>query len=262
MNNIRLSLPLLIAGIMAASPAFAQTPQKEANHAETDLDSRKGFGLAVRASTLGLGIEGIISLNQHFNLRAQGNFLNYDREIDEDGVKYQGKLKFQTLGVLADWHPFAGSFRVSGGAYNNGNKITLNADAACPASEPCEVGDLEITNDPTNPPRIDGEISFNSFSPYAGLGWGNAMKGGPIHFGLDIGVLFQGAPQFALAASGRANVRDTTQPNGPNNPRNNVDLASDPQVQQELRDEEMRAADESGEYKLYPVISLTLGYRF
>lgn len=216
------------------------------------------FAAAARASTLGAGVEVIYGLNDHFNLRGQMNFISLDRDLDEDGVNYKGKLDFQTFGVLADYHPFAGSFRISGGLFQNGNEIGLTA--SCPTG--CDVGDLTITSTGGTPAHLDGGVDFNSTAPYLGLGWGNAMAGGAWHFGFDIGVLFQGSPKVTLAASGTADVRDNTMPAGPGNPRMGVDAGTDPAVQKAVADEEQSAQADLDEFKLYPVLSFTLGYRF
>lgn len=240
------------------APVDAAEDETPVSDGDTERDSRKGLGIGLRAGTLGFGVEGIYSLSKYFNVRAQGNFFNYETEVDEDDVSYDGELDFKTLGLLVDWHPFKGSFRVTGGVYKNDNRIDLNA--TCP-NEGCEVGDLTITTTGNQDGRITGAVNFKSTSPYAGFGWGNAMKGWPVHFAFDIGVLFQGAPQFNLAATGTATVRDDTQPTGPNNPQQ-VNLATNQEVQRSLAEEEQTAQEEANEYELYPVITLTIGYRF
>lgn len=226
--------------------------------ADRERDSRRGLGIGLRASTLGLGVEGIVSLNKYFNLRGQYNFLDYDRTQKEDDIEFDAKLDFKTAGLLIDWHPFAGSFRFSGGYFQNKNNIGLRA--TCPGG--CDVGDdLTVTTNPGDSGQLTGGVHFKKNSPYAGLGWGNAMKGIPLHFGFDIGVLFQGAPQVDLAANGTATVRDNTQPTGPGNPRQ-VDLGTDPQVQQAVAEERANIQDDVKDFKMWPVISLTIGYRF
>lgn len=265
---------LALAGFALQLPAYAQgagaagtasTAEDEApvvdSASDRARDARRGFALAVRGSTLGLGAEAIVSLNPYFNLRGQYNFLNYDREQEEDDITYDGKLDFKTAGLLIDWHPFAGSFRFSGGYYQNKNQILLHA--TCPGG--CDVGDgandLTITTNPGDTGQINGGVHFKKNSPYAGFGWGNAMKGVPLHFGFDIGVLFQGAPQLDLAATGTATVQDNNQPTGPGNPRQ-VDLGSDPQVQQAVAEQRDKTQKDVDNFKMWPVISLTLGYRF
>lgn len=246
------------AGEQAAPDAAAAEEEDQMfvdEDAERERRERKGLGVAVRASTLGFGVEVIKSVSTRVNLRVQYNGFNYSKDVDDSDITYQGKLKWQTYGLLADWHPFKGSFRLSGGAYHNGNKIGLSA--SCPNG--CDVGDdTKITSTGPNPATITGDVRFKSLSPYLGFGWGNAMKGWPLHFGFDIGVLFQGSPKIDLAATGNATVTD--KPSGTTTgPK---DIGSDPTVQAEVIKEEKQAQDDSSQFKLWPVISFTIGYRF
>ncbi len=222
--------------------------------ADKERENRAGIAVAARLSTLGFGVELIKSINKRVNLRAQGNFFDINQDIDEDDINYDAKLKLKTFGLLADFHPFAGSFRITAGGYSNGNKVGLKA--TCKTE--CEVGDLTISDDPNSADdaRLFGGIKFKSFAPYVGLGFGNAMRGWPVHFGVDVGVLLQGSPKINLGAAGSARVTDE---NGNTTTEN---LSTNADVQAALREEEANAEDDSKEFKYYPVINFTLGYRF
>lgn len=224
---------------------------------QKERDARKGVAVAGRVSTLGLGVELITSVHKRVNLRLQGNFFDINKSVDEDDINYDGKLKLQTLGLLADFHPFAGGFRMTAGGYQNGNKVGLNAKC----KTECEVGDLTISNDPNagDDGRLFGRIKFQSLAPYLGLGFGNAMRGSPLHFGIDIGVLLQGSPKINLGAAGTALIRET---DDPNSQPMRVNLAENADVQNALRAEARNAEDDAKEFKYYPVINFTVGYRF
>lgn len=272
MKNLRMPLAVIV-GLFACSSAFAQTdatapaaPAPAAEEAAPVVDSgsgSRGLGVGIRASTLGAGVELIYNINRNLNLRGQANFISLSRSMKEDGVDYDGKLDFQTFGVLADYHPFAGSFRITGGLYQNGNEIGMQA--SCPPPNGCEVGDVIIRSDTsgTGPSgqagMLTGKIDFNSTAPYLGIGWGNAMKGSALHFGFDIGVLFQGSPKVDLAADGDATVQSVNPP-GPQSA--SQDIGSNGTVQTEVADEEQRLQGDVNEFKLFPVIAFTLGYRF
>ncbi len=213
------------------------------------------MALAARISTLGFGVEAITKLNKRLNVRVQGNFFSYSDSIKESDVDYEGKLKLNTLGALIDIHPFAGGLRLTAGGFSNGNKIDLAA--SCKMGSECEVGDVTVSSDSSSSdPRVFGRAKFKSFAPYVGLGYGNAMKGFPFHFAFDIGVLVQGATQIDLGASGIARVTDNE--SGVTTTR---DLATDPDFQEQLQKESANAEDSAKEYKYYPVVSLTIGYR-
>ncbi len=237
----------------SALPTEATPPEATPAAAAESAAPARQLAVAARVSTLGLGAELIGSVHRLVNLRLQGNFFDYSQNIEEDGVDYDGKLKLQTFGLLADVHPFAGSFRLSGGLYQNGNQLDL--DASCRSE--CEVGDLTIVNNAGDNGRVFGGAKFNSLSPYLGLGFGNALRGSPLHFGFDVGVLLQGAPRITLGADGTATVRDNA--SGRTTREN---LATNREVQDALREEAINAEDDTQEFKYYPVANLTIGYRF
>ena len=237
----------------AAAPAEAAEPADPAASSSGSSGFR-GVGIGARISTLGAGLEAVFGLHERVNLRLQGNLFNYGDTLTEDDISYEGDLKLQTFGALLDIHPFAGGLRLTAGAFQNGNQIDL--EARCVTE--CEVGDLTISSaGPTDNPRIFGRADFKSFAPYFGLGYGNAMRGSPLHFAFDVGVLLQGSPRLRLDADGTATVTDND--TGATTTRN---LATDPEVQGELQDEARNAEDDAKEFKYYPVISLTIGYRF
>ncbi|MDO9453473.1 MAG: hypothetical protein Q7J29_11530 [Stagnimonas sp.] len=245
--------PATEAATLAEQQAREQEESFRDAREDAARDARKGFAIAARVSTLGLGIEAVTSIHKRVNLRVQGNLFNYDRSIKEDDVDYDGKLKLQTFGALVDFHPFAGGTRLSAGLYSNGNKVDLKA--SCKTE--CDVGDFTVSSNPGDNPQLFGGIDFKSVAPYVGFGYGNAMTGFPLHFAFDIGVLLQGSPKVNLNATGTATVTDND--TGTTTRRN---LATDPEFQSALADEERNAEDSSKEFKYYPVISFTLGYRF
>ena len=100
-------------------------------------------------------------------------------------------------------------------------------------------------------------MDFKKFAPYVGLGFGNAMVGSGLYGIFDIGVMFQGAPDVALAASGSATVTDS---NGLSRPV--LDLSSDPEVQDAVAQEQASLQDDLKDFKFYPVVNIGIGYRF
>ena len=242
------------ATTLAPTAAIDAAEPNEPATASSASSGFRGVGIGARISTLGAGLEAVFGLHERVNLRLQGNLFNYDDSLTEDDISYEGDLKLQTFGALLDIHPFAGGLRLTAGAFQNGNQIDL--EARCVTE--CEVGDLTISSaGPTDNPRIFGRADFKSFAPYFGLGYGNAMRGSPLHFAFDVGVLLQGSPRLSLDADGTATVTDND--TGATTTRN---LATDPEVQGELQDEARNAEDDAKEFKYYPVISLTIGYRF
>lgn len=208
------------------------------------------LAVGVTAGTAGIGGQLTTRLLPFVNLRGSIQGLGYNRSLSKDGIDYDGKLKLLTYGGFVDVYPFIKGPRLSAGLIGNANKVQLRA--SCPGS--CEVGDLTVTGDSA---RVDGRLGFRNVAPYLGLGFTNPMQGLPFFVGFDAGVMFHGKPKPKLAASGTGSVTD-----GSGNTRDNVDLATDPDVQTAIGDEEANLAADVNQYSLYPVIQLSLGWRF
>ncbi|GAA6173580.1 hypothetical protein NBRC116592_32500 [Colwellia sp. KU-HH00111] len=216
------------------------------------------LGLSLKGSTLGAGIELDYRINNRFNVRLQANGYNYDDDFEEDDISYVGELELSTQGLLLDWRPFAGNFRVTGGIYSNANQLTGTATDA--GEQSYDIGNVEYFSNPDNPLRVDANVDLGKSSAgYLGLGWGNAMPSGWM-FSVEVGVLLAGEPQVQIDASGSAQVYA----NGSYQVFD-VSDTSNPLVQElneNIRAEEQNLADDISGFKAYPVIALGVGYRF
>jgi len=195
------------------------------------------FGVAVKASTLGAGVELITRITPNINGRLGGNAFSYDYDGTESNIQYDLELDLRSVSAILDWHPFSGGFRLSGGVLLNNNEV--NAVATPTGSY--DIGG--ITYNAAQVGTLSGKIDFNSVAPYAGLGWGNAL-GKDKRWGLvfDLGVVFQGSPNVNLTANGTS--------------------AGDPAFLARLAQEEQELKDELDEYDMYPVVSLGVTYKF
>ena len=191
-----------------------------------------GFGLGVKAGTLGFGVEGTFGLSENLNLRTGINDYSYSQDETEGGIRYDGKLELSTIALLLDWHPFAGTFRLSAGLMNNKNALRLSATPTANQT----IGGTSYT--PADIGTLSGDVTFKSTAPYAGIGWGNAARRGRFGGVFEIGAMFQGKPKVSLRASGG--------------------LVS----QADLNAEAQEAQTDLDDFKIYPVISLGLSYRF
>lgn len=210
----------------------------------TDVALGAGLG------TLGFGLQGTIAVSPHLNVRLLAQTYDLDEDFEESGIDYNGTLNLESYGVLADIHPFAGSFYVSAGwlAHKNG----LDLKASCPTS--CDIGGTSYKSAPDG--QIKATVDLGDNAPYLGVGWGNAMQGGRVYAKLDLGVLFQEDPKASLTATGT--FQDT------NNPLIVVDTTN-PIFQNQVKNEEQdlqKELDDSGNLNLYPVINFSVGYRF
>jgi len=81
--------------------------------------------LGIRAGTLGGGIDLSYALSQRAAVRLNVDGYNRTQSSDQDDIRYDMKLKLQTVSLLGDWFPFANNFRISLARCFNGNKFTL-----------------------------------------------------------------------------------------------------------------------------------------
>ena len=212
---------------------------------QAQADVAVGVGL----STLGVGVQGTFGVNKYINLRLTASAASVDEDFEESGTNYKGTVDFSSYGLITDIHPFGGSFYLSAGYLAHDNNIDLKA--TCPQS--CDIDGQSYQIFPDG--QINAGIDFGSGAPYAGIGWGNAMQGGRIYAKFYIGVLFQDKPTVDLNVTG--SFRNT-----------NTDIivnTSDPVFQQEVANEEkalQKEINDADYSELYPVIGLSIGYRF
>lgn len=200
-------------------------------------NSLDGVALGVKAGMLGFGVEGDKVVSSKFSVRAGINYYSYSYDSVEADVDYSIDLDLQTVGVILDWHPFEGSFRLSGGVFHNGNEINMTAKS----NVTTDIGGIPYSAAELG--TLKGKIDFNSFAPYAGLGWNTSFKKDKgFGFIFELGALFQGSPEVDLSADGL--------------------LASDPTFLSNLAAEEADLQSALDSFKVFPVVSIGVNYRF
>ncbi|MDX8378753.1 MAG: hypothetical protein R8K48_01735 [Gallionella sp.] len=191
-----------------------------------------------KISTLGGGVEVAFPIMKSVDARIGLNTFSYNfNKSSTSGVSttnYAGKLNLQSLEALADWHPWAGSFRVSGGLIYNDNKLTLTALPG--AGGTFTAGGVAHTIGAGE--FVNATIGFNKIAPYLGIGWGRTPKNMGWSFTSDIGILFQGTPRVAVST----NIAGVT-------------AADKAQANADLNSSLKR-------FNIYPVVSAGIGYTF
>jgi hypothetical protein len=183
---------------------------------------------------LGAGLEVAKGFTPNFGVRAGFNYFTYGYDATESDVSYDLELELKNFAILADWHPFEGAFRLSGGILINGNGLTGQAKPTAPVA----IGnaDYDLTS-------VNLDISYNSVAPYFGLGWdttfGDADNWG---FAFDLGLIYSGSPDAGLNVSG---------------PDQN-----DPLLADDLNRERQELQNDLDTLKWWPVVSAGLVYQF
>jgi hypothetical protein len=202
---------------------------------------RAEVALGLKGGSLGIGADLTFPLvPDQLNARVNGNYFSYSTDQTYSNVDYDAKLKLNSLGVLIDWHAFSGKFRFSAGAYHNANKVTVNGKPS--AGSTYDFNGSTYTSAQVG--SLRGSADFNKFSPYLGIGGGNALaKNSRWTFVWDLGVLFSGAPKLGLSSTGGT-------------------LSSDPTFQANFESERRSAEDDANVANVWPVFAFGVAYKF
>lgn len=198
------------------------------------------YDVGANIGTLGIGPEvGMVIVPDKFALRLTTGFMSLNTSQTSSNMSYSGSLDLRNAVLLGDYHPFAGSFRLTGGLALNDNSIGLSAALA--AGQTYTVNGATYTagaNDHAN-----ASIGFNKIAPYLGFGFGSAGSDAGLHFMSDFGFMYMGAPNASLSIT-----------------------TSDPAAQSAAN--QYAAADQSqlnsdlNKFKWYPVAQISAVYRF
>lgn len=210
-------------GLLAASmPSFA-------------VDTAVGLTMG----TLGAGAEVTLGINENISMRGLFTTFSHDESLDADGADYEATLDLGGFGVMFDYYPFGGKFRLTTGLLKNNFEISGTARPTTPVA----IGDTGDTFGGNPNDRIELSIDGAGTTPYIGLGWGSpASEGSPFGFGVDVGFV-------------------------PMSPDVNVTLFTGNAVattvgQAAIDQEEENIRKDLSEVELWPVIQLKASYRF
>jgi hypothetical protein len=198
--------------------------------------SLSDVSVGLQVGTLGAGVVAAVPLTKDVAARIGVNGYNYNYNTTSNGVAYDGHLKLQSAEFFADWHPWGGSFRLTGGVLYNNNKFDLTGT---PSGGSYTFNGTVYTASQVG--SVNANVDFNKVAPYIGFGWGDNSQTAGLHFTSDIGVAYQGSPKATITATGAAS---------------NAQLASDVQASQ------AKLQSDLNNFRFYPVIEMGLVYRF
>ena len=241
--------PAAAAAASAAAPAAPEASQG---------GPFSGLGVGVKVGVAGIGFDVATPIvPTRLNLRGGATFFSYNlNETTNDNLTANGTLKLQNSGVMVDWFPFRGSFRLSGGAtvYNNkgfsgsldvpdGSSFTLGNDKYYAEGPLVGNGTFKLGG------NAGGRVSF---------GWGNLVpkKGHHFSFDTELGIEFVSKPTVALGFTG--NVCTQAQGKnceGPENAATNTAFLAD------VASETSKLQNDVNFLSFYPIVSVGIGWR-
>ena len=199
------------------------------------------FGVGMKAGTLGLGIEGRWSPLPWFDIRAGANQYDFEDSGFYASVEYDGVLAMDTHFVTGNFRFPLSPFRVTAGAFSNGNQVQLVSQDT--GGQDFTIAGIDFSADDVG--SLHSTTSFEDTAPYLGFGYDFELFG-KVGLNLDLGVLWQGDPTVTLDATGL----ETAPPD--------VQLFLEPALEFERRALE----DDISDYKAWPVASLSFVYNF
>ena len=194
--------------------------------------------VAVTGGTLGIGPELTYRFNRLFAIRGSATFLGFGADGRVSDYRYDGHLRLRNFGGTIDLHPLPllGLRASAGFRVTDGNRIRFTGEPRGPQS----YGGVTFT--PEQAGSLSGRIETRNVSPIATVGYAHSGVSG-FTYGIDAGVMFHGKPRVRdLVATG--------------------ELATNPLAQAERARQEQRLRDRVDNYPYYPVVQISLGYRF
>lgn len=179
------------------------------------------------------------SIAPQFGVRADfGTSGSFSKDGEEEGIEYLGKIKQQRLGVFADYFPFSGGFRITGGVTMDKTELKLNSNLQ--AGDEIEIGDELYETQGSE--YLNVKVKMPSTMPYLGIGWGHNASQKGWGFVADLGVSF-----------GKAKLSYDT---------NLLDIASGVLSQEDIDKEISELRDGVGKIRFMPQISVGVSYTF
>ncbi|MBO1075498.1 hypothetical protein [Roseomonas marmotae] len=215
---------LAVLSLGAAMPAQAQNPLSGVN-----------LELGVTGGTLGIGPElNIKPQSWPLGLRLNYTTFDFDRDFSVNGVNYNGTLDLSSFGATLDFYPFRTGFRVSAGLRYSDDSVDLTGHT----ERNFRYKGTTIAGSDLG--TLYGDVTYNKIKPYLGLGYTYAFLGGRLPVSLDVGATYLGNPDVNLRADAGAPAIAAAY------------------VESKRHDLERKMDN----YKFYPVIQLSIAYRF
>lgn len=200
-------------------------------------NANDNFWFGVKAGTLGYGAEVSWRPIEWLDLRAGGNFLDYDDSGAQAGINYDATLSLNTYYLTGNFRFPLSPFRLTAGAFANNNEVRM----ASQEMSGYPIGDNDTPYLPAEVGTLRSVTTFDGVAPYVGAGFDFDLFD-RVGLSLDFGVLWQGDPMVSMTATGL--------------------LAQDPGFLADLEVERQQLENEMEDLKAYPVVSIGFNFNF
>ncbi len=176
---------MLLSSIMYMHSAHAQSTEK----IYADPAIKHVATISLGLGTTGVGAEGKLSLNKHFNVRLGVSTLplSYSGPLTLDGVKTTAKASgnFSKVSLLAEYKPFNSSIRLVGGL---GYYFSAKPHVVLKPTQNYKFGQTTVTKDELG--QMDITTNWNGIAPYLGIGLLPDFPKRKFNVNIDLGVYY------------------------------------------------------------------------
>jgi hypothetical protein len=245
-NFARCSAFTIVCGLVA----FAFAP---AAFAQVKIESRPKLDVSFSVSTLGWGVQAARPLPHRSDIRGGFNFYTYNTSFTDDGADYAADVRLRSVNVQFDKYLLAGFFASGGALVWNGNKG--EGKVSVPGGQSFSLGNVNYISDTASPIHGDSAVTFQKFAPLLSLGYGNLTSKGHFAYTVEAGVAFHGSPEATLSLAGNACTSTILGLICQN-------VATNPSVQNDVAAQRQKINDDISDFKYYPILQFSLGYKF
>jgi hypothetical protein len=239
----------------AGSSAIVATEQrlpKQKNTSDISVRPFSRIAIGTRLGSLGWGAQVATPLMSRLNLRGSANFFNFSYGANVDGADYDSQLRLKSGMVSVDYYPFHSSFHVSPGIMIF--KSAADAAMNVAAGNSFSLGDTTYTSDPNDPIHGSGAMNFGrTIMPAFTVGFGNMItrrEGSHWSVPFDIGLAYTGQNSIQIGLAGSACQQGFCM------------STSDPTIQQNVIQEQNDINESMKRFKIYPIVTSGVSYRF
>jgi hypothetical protein len=232
--------------------ALSSKGQQHATLYDGPVRPFSALAVQAEAGTLGVGAEMATPITRSFNVRGGAEFLNFGDDFTVDAAQYQSEAHLRSGHVAVDFHPAGGGFRISPQLLIF--ESAFSASLSVPGGQAFQLGNTGYLSSPTDP--VHGRASIiigRHVMPALTVGWGNMLARHRRHWSVpfEIGLAYTGHYTANLSLSGTACL-------------NYIFCMSttNPQVQQNMRQEELDLNETMKHFQIYPIVKTGFGWRF
>ncbi len=156
------------------------------------------YSVGVGVGTMGLVVEPAVQTGRRTAVRLPVAFGSANSSTEVDGIDYDISGSVGGVGVLADYYPSGGSFRVTGGLFKTNLEATGRAVGSVEVGANTYAGvDLSMRSTPDNTVAPVVALGFNG---HFGAGWSVSS---------DVGVMYIGGMSASVSdATGTVSASD------------------------------------------------------